>query len=262
MRTLLLTLAYDGRPYHGWQIQQNAPTVQAELQRALLETFGELPPIKGCSRTDTGVHARCFCVSLETASRIPCDRLPAALNCRLPRSIAVLSCREAPEGFHARYCSLGKRYSYEIWNSAVKNPFLDGLATQVPDRPAPLDEGRMAQDILPLLGKHDFAAFQAAGSTVGDTVRTVTRAEVVREGSMVKIIVAADGFLYNMVRIIAGTLLDMEHGRIPHGTMGEIIASLDRSRAGVTAPPDGLYLDEVFYPDELIPAAHTGKREE
>lgn len=243
-RTLLLTLAYDGRDFHGWQIQHNANTVQNELQKALRETLGELPPIKGCSRTDAGVHARCFCVSLETSCSIPCERLPLALNCRLPRTIAVLSCREVPEGFHARYSAKGKQYTYDIWNSPCKNPFLVGQITHVP---APLDAERMRENGLPLLGSHDFRGFQAAGSDVRDTVRTITRFDVTRTGDTVRITVAADGFLYNMVRIIAGTLIDMERGRIPCGTMAEIIESGERERAGFTAPPDGLYLDDVFY---------------
>ncbi len=250
MRNLLISLAYDGRAYHGWQIQHNADTVQAQLQSAMEKVFGSVPPIKGCSRTDTGVHARMFCVSFATEAKIPCERLIAALNVNLPRDIAVTSCREVPEDFHARYSCKGKRYSYEIWNSPVKNPFLDRLATRWP---WPLDADRMRKNGLPLLGTHDFSSFCAAGSSIdprdpdADTVRTITGLDVCRKGDMVMITVAADGFLYNMVRIIAGTLLDMERGRIPAGTMEEIILSCDRERAGHTAPPDGLYLDEVFY---------------
>ncbi len=250
MRNILLTLAYDGRAYHGWQIQHNADTVQAQLQQALARVLGEVPPIKGCSRTDTGVHARMFCVSLITEAKIPCERLVPALNVNLPRDIAVTACREVPRDFHARYSCKGKRYCYEIWNSGVKNPFLDRLATRWT---YPLDEESMRANGLPLLGTHDFSALCAAGSSIdpsdpdADTVRTITEFDVRRQGSMVYITVAADGFLYNMVRIIAGTLLDMEGGKIASGTMADIIASGQRSRAGHTAPPDGLYLDEVFY---------------
>ncbi len=250
MRNLLISLAYDGRNYHGWQIQHNADTVQARLQEALTRIFGTLPPIKGCSRTDTGVHARMFCVSFPTEAAIPCERLIMALNVNLPRDIAVTGCREVPEDFHARYSCKGKRYSYEIWNSPIKNPFLDRLATRWP---YPIDAARMKGNGLPLIGTHDFSAFCAAGSSIdprdpdADTVRTITELDVRREGDMVKIAVAADGFLYNMVRIIAGTLLDMERGKLPAGTMKDIIDSLDRGRAGHTAPADGLYLDEVFY---------------
>lgn len=250
MRNLLLQLAYDGRNYHGWQIQSNADTVQAQLQNALEKVLGSVPPLKGCSRTDTGVHARMFCVSIAVQSGIPCERLTAALNVNLPMDIAVTDCREVPEDFHARYHCAGKRYCYEIWNSPVKNPFLDRLATRWT---YPLNESRMKENGLPLLGTHDFSAFCAAGSAIdprdpdADTVRTISEFDVRREGDRVIITVAADGFLYNMVRIIAGTLLDMERGRIEHGTMKQIIGSRDRARAGYTAPPDGLYLDEVFY---------------
>jgi len=250
MRTLLIDLAYDGRAYHGWQIQNNADTVQARLQEALGKVFGTVPAIKGCSRTDTGVHARMFCVSFATQSSIPCERLVAALNVNLPWDIAVTGCREVPEDFHARYSCLGKRYSYEIWNSPIKNPFLDRLATRWP---WPLDVDAMRANGLPLLGTHDCSSLCAAGSSIdprdpdADTVRTISHFDVRREGNMVIMTVAADGFLYNMVRIIAGTLLDMERGKIEPGTMADIIVSRDRSRAGHTAPPDGLYLDEVFY---------------
>lgn len=243
-RTLLLTIAYDGRPYHGWQIQSNADTVQARLQQALSEALGELPDIKGCSRTDAGVHARMFCVSLCTKSSIPCDRVPSALNVRLPSSISVTSCREVPEGFHARYSVLGKQYSYEILNSRIRDPFLAGLATLYP---RPLNADSMQDEGMPLLGTHDFSSFCAAGGSVEDKVRTVTRFEVVRQGDMVKIRIAADGFLYNMVRIIAGTLLDIERGKLPRGSMSRIIDARSRAQAGITAPPDGLYLDKVFY---------------
>lgn len=243
-KNILLTIAYDGRNYHGWQIQQNGDTVQARLQSALAAVFGTAPAIKGCSRTDAGVHARMFCVSMTIKSALPNERIVAALNAHLPRTIAVLSCREVREGFHARYSSLGKRYSYEIWNSPVRNPFLDGRATHIPWR---IDENAMQSEGRALLGRHDFAAFCAAGSSVADTVRTVSELCVIRDGDMVRLTISADGFLYNMVRIIAGTLLDIERGKLPRGSIGDILESRDRSRAGRTAPPDGLYLDEVFY---------------
>ncbi len=247
MRNLLLTIRYDGRPYHGWQIQPNAPTVQNQLQEALSAVFGMRPDIKGCSRTDTGVHARRFCVSVKTESAIPCDRLIPALNTKLPGSVAVIDCREVRPDFHARYDSLGKRYCYELLNTPVRDPFYDRLATHWQ---YPLDEQSMMREGQPLIGTHDFAAFQSSGSSVTDTVRTVTQLEVVREGDMVKLLISADGFLYNMVRIIVGTLLDIQRGKLPSGCMGDIIASKDRSAAGFTAKPDGLYLDEVFYSAE------------
>ena len=245
MRNILFTLRYDGRAFHGWQIQRNALTVQEAFQEALFATFGARCDIKACSRTDAGVHARMFCVSARTESRIPCEKLVAALNARLPRTIAVTGCREVPEDFHARYSALGKRYSYEIWNAPVRDPFREGLATHWPH---PIDEKTMLADGLPLMGTHDFASFQAAGSEVEDTIRTVSGFDVLREGDLVRIVISADGFLYNMVRIIAGTLLDMQRGRLPHGGMTEIIEARGRSAAGFTAPPDGLFLDRVYYP--------------
>ncbi len=206
MRNVLLTIAYDGRAFHGWQVQENADTVQACLQKALAAVLGKAPPIKGCSRTDAGVHARRFCVSFPVESGIPCERLVMALNANLPRTVAALDCREVEDDFHARYSSLGKLYSYEIWNSPRRNPFLDGLATHYP---VLLDEASMNENGIPLLGTHDFASFCAAGSSVESTVRTVTHFGVVREGDLVKVQIAADGFLYNMVRSIVGTLIDM-----------------------------------------------------
>ena len=244
MRCVLLTIAYDGRAFHGWQVQNNAATVQACLQEALVSVLGAAPPIKGCSRTDAGVHARRFCVSFPLESSIPCERLVMALNARLPKTVAALDCREVPDDFHARYNALGKQYSYEIWNSPRRNPFLEGLATHYPVR---LDEESMHRNGLPLLGTHDFSSFCASGSSVEDTVRTVTHFAVRREDDMVKIEIAADGFLYNMVRIIAGTLIDMERGKISKDSMAEIIEAKDRAVAGFTAPPEGLYLEQVFY---------------
>lgn len=245
MRNLLLTLSYDGRAYCGWQIQKNAPTVQGELQRALTEAFGDRPDIKGCSRTDSGVHAREFCVSMKTDSRIPCERVPTALNTRLPRDIAVRSCHEVEDSFHARYSALGKRYEYLILNTPVRDPFYRGLALH---HPYPLDESLLSRCAGAFIGRHDFAAFQASGSSVRDTVRTVSDCNVRREGELVIFSVTADGFLYNMVRIMVGTLLSVSAGRLTEDELPEVILSRRRERAGVTAPPDGLYLDKVYYP--------------
>lgn len=249
MRNLLLTLRYDGADYHGWQVQNNARTVQSVFQEALEKVLGERPDIKGCSRTDSGVHARRFCVSMKTEKRIPCEKLIPALNVNLPEDIAVISCREVGEDFHARYSAKGKRYVYVIHNSPVRDPFLSRRALEHKTR---LDETEMDRAAQFFTGTHDFAAFCSAGSKVTDTVRTVSLAHVHREGDMVYFTVAADGFLYNMVRIMTGTLLEVSAGKIKAEEMPDIIDSLDRSRAGVTAPPWGLYLDEVFYEDGSV----------
>ncbi len=246
MRNLLFFIRYDGRRYHGWQVQQNALAVQAVFQEALRRVLGAAPEIKGCSRTDSGVHALEYAVSMKTESGIPCERLLRALNHFLPGDIAVTSCREAPLSFHARYSCAGKEYLYQIWNHPVRDPFREGLALHYW---YPLDEAvlnRAAQDFL---GAHDFTSFCTLdGRAPGDFVRTVTRAEVFREGDLVTFAVAADGFLYNMVRIMVGTLLRIAQGKFPPDAIPGILAARDRGRAGPTAPACGLYLHRVFYP--------------
>lgn len=244
MRNLLLTIRFLGTAYHGWQIQENAVTVQQRLQEALKTVLGHQPEIKGCSRTDTGVHAECFCVSLKTDSKIPCDRLPIALNVNLPKDIAAVSCVEVPEDFHARYNAKGKRYTYKILNTPLRDPFYEGLALHYP---RPIDAEALNNACQAYIGTHDFAAFCSSGSSVTDTVRTVFDANVRREGDMVIFTVSADGFLYNMVRIMTGTLLAVAEGKLSADDISGIIDSRDRNKAGITAPPCGLYLKEVFY---------------
>ena len=244
MRNLLLFLRFDGSAYHGWQVQENAVTVQQTLQDAIEAVFGARLPVTGCSRTDAGVHAKMFCVNFRTGSDIPCARVPYALNAHLPDDIGVYACRQVPDDFHARYSCVSKTYEYVMRNSPFRDPFAVGRATTVR---FPLDETMLDREAQAFLGTHDFAAFAAAGGSVEDTVRTVYSAHVRRDGETVSFTVQADGFLYNMVRIMAGTLLDIASGKLPQGSIPEIIRSLDRSRAGVTAPPQGLYLQSVQY---------------
>ena len=245
MRNLLITLSYDGARYHGWQIQENALTVQEVFQQALAKATGGGEDIKACSRTDTGVHAREFCVSLQTKSPIPPERLPAALNRWLPPDIAVKGCREVPQGFHARYSCKGKEYCYEIWNHPVRDPFLEGRALHYW---YPIDEKLLNEAASYYIGRHDFTSFCTLDSRdMGDLTRTVTEAQVERRGDMVAFTVAADGFLYNMVRIMAGTLLRVQQGKLRPGDIPGILAARDRRAAGPTAPACGLYLNRVFY---------------
>ena len=245
MRNLLVTIAFDGRAYHGWQIQSNAVSVQEVFQRALAGVTGEPVDIKGCSRTDTGVHARMFCISVKTGQSIPCERLVAALNRFLPKDIAVLSCREVAEGFHARYSCVGKEYVYEIWNAAVRNPFLDGRAYHYW---YPLDVEQLHQSAQDYLGSHDFTSFCTLDSRERENmVRTVRAFSVRREGDLVRMTVEADGFLYNMVRIMVGTLLRIAQGKFAPDCIPGIIRAKDRAQAGPTAPACGLYLNRVFY---------------
>lgn len=248
-RNLLLFLRYDGRAFHGWQVQKNAVTVMETLQDALEAILGERPLVKGCSRTDAGVHAAMYAVSFFTGSAIPCAGLVRALNARLPLAAAAFSCREVPHDFHARYSSLGKRYIYRIRNSEFRDPFWEGFSHRVS---MPLDEALLDREAKAFLGTHDFASFQNTGTQIADTVRTMTESSVTRRGELVEFSVAGDGFLYHMVRIMAGTLLEIAAGKIAPGSIGAILAAKDRSLAGFTAPACGLMLDEVFYdlPDE------------
>ena len=243
-RNLLLTICYDGSRYHGWQVQKNALAVQEVFQRELERILGGPHDIKGCSRTDTGVHALQYCVSVATENRIPPQRLTAALNRLLPKDIPGLGCREVEDGFHARYSCTGKEYLYKIWNSPVRNPFLEGYALHYPYS---LDHPLLHSAAQSFIGTHDFSGFCSAGSKVEDTVRTVRLCEVSREGELVVLRIQADGFLYNMVRIITGTLLRIAQGKINPESLPEIIASKDRTKAGPTAPACGLYLNRVFY---------------
>lgn len=243
-RHLLMIVRYRGTNYHGFQVQQNKVTVAQVLQDAVEQVFKSRLPIKGSSRTDAGVHANAFPVTLHTTSSIPCEALVRAMNVHLPQDVAVLSCREVPPEFHPRYDCVGKRYLYKIWNSPVKNPFLADLALY---HKYPMDVEAMDQAAQGFLGTHDFKAFCSAGSKVEDTVRVMTHASVRREGELVTFSITGSGFLYNMVRIMVGTLLEVSRGAIPPQAIPDIIQSGDRQKAGPTALPHGLYLDEVFY---------------
>lgn len=247
MRNLLLTISYLGIRFHGFQVQNNALTVAEVLQDAMEAVMGARDDIKGCSRTDSGVHAEEFCVSVKTACRIPCDKLVRALNVKLPPDVAVKSCREVPEDFHARYCSKGKRYEYRIHNTAEKDPF---HYKAVLEHPYPLDEQLLNEEAKAFIGTHDFSAFCSANSAVQDHVRTIYDCGVYRQGEQVVFYVEGDGFLYNMVRIMVGTLLGIAAGTIPRGKIPAILESKNRSQAGATAPAWGLYLCKVFYDEQ------------
>ena len=252
---LLLRIAYVGTRYGGYQVQPNADTVQARLNLAAERLFGYPCDIVGCSRTDSGVHAREFCAavtgrgsgSLETD--IPAARLPLAFSANLPEDICVYDACFVPSDFHPRYGVVMKEYIYRILNRAVRDPFEADRAYHLP-RPIPeaaLEQMNLAAEHL--CGTHDFRAFMAQGSKIADTVRTVYASEVTREGDILLYRVRADGFLYNMVRILAGTLVEVGEGKRTAGEIPDILRSLDRSRAGRTLPACGLYLNRVFYPE-------------
>lgn len=244
MRTLLLTVAYDGTDYAGFQIQLNGNTIQAEIEKALFRLTGSEIRITGSGRTDAGVHAAGQAISFDTDSRHQPATFVKALNAMLPRDIVVLNAEEAPPGFNARFCAIGKTYVYRIWTDPIRPVFERRYVT---DLGQTLDIAAMQQALSALIGTHDFAAFCAAGSSAKTTVRTMRRAMVEQKEKIVEISLEADGFLYNMVRIIIGTLIEIGTGKLPSNCLETALKSLDRSKAGPTAPPQGLCLQEVFF---------------
>ncbi|MCL2514281.1 MAG: tRNA pseudouridine(38-40) synthase TruA, partial [Oscillospiraceae bacterium] len=198
----------------------------------------------GCARTDAGVHANEYYCNFKTEKEIPLQKIPYALNANLPYDIAVLSCAEAQPDFNARFSCKSREYIYKIWNSEFRNPFLHKKALHYRYH---LDAELLDSEARAFLGIHDFFAFQSVGTEVKTTVRMVKKAAVERAGDMVIFTVEADGFLYNMVRIMTGTLLSASEGKIEKGKIPEIILSKDREKAGFTAPAEGLYLNRVEY---------------
>lgn len=244
MRNFKVTIAYNGAAYHGWQRQNNAYTVQEAFEDALFELLGEHITVNGCSRTDAGVHARQYVLSFQTASTITCRGVVFGLNAILEDDIAVLSCEEAPLDFHARYSCKGKEYVYIVHNSEIKDPFYKDTAYR---SWYPIDADRLDREAKAFIGKHDFKAFCSADCDKENTERTIFDFSVRRVGDTVHFTVSGDGFLYNMVRIMVGTLLYINDGKLPDGSIASLIDSRDRTKAGKTVPPTGLYLNEVYY---------------
>ena len=253
MTNLLLTIAYDGSGFHGWQKQPGARTVQGELEEKLGIVLRAPARLEGASRTDAGVHSLGQRATLRGDFGIPADRIPVAAN-HLLSDVRILSAEEKPEGFHARFDAVGKTYTYRFVIAAENDIFLRNYACLLESRP---NLGNMSQAIKYFKGTHDFASFQAAGGTEREsTERTIFSARI-NEGKgtdpagcpyqTIEAEVTGDGFLYNMVRIIMGTLLEAGYGRVAPKEIERIIAAKDRAGAGPTAPPQGLYLKEVYY---------------
>lgn len=252
MKKVLLTIAYNGHNYHGYQLQNDKPTVALELNRATKEAFGFECNVTGCSRTDSGVHALGFCLTVEPKNledeiTVPVDKIPIAMNIKLPNDISVLDAKEVPSDFHPRYSAIKKQYVYKIHASRIRNPFYDNFALEYGREIS--DEGveKMTRAATFFLGTHNFDAFMSVGSKIENTERTVFESRVTRNGDMVEFTVCADGFLYNMVRIMVGTLLAVESGKIKPEEIPSIIDSRKRERAGFTARAEGLYLEKIFY---------------
>ncbi len=239
-----LIIAYDGTAYHGWQIQKNGITVQEAVREAVKKVTGEAVNVIGCGRTDAGVHALNYACNFKTESSIPADRFKNALNTYLPKDIRCKSSEEVDEDFHASYSATGKTYIYRILNRPEADVFERNYSWHYK---YDVDIEKMRKAAEAFIGEHDFIGFAAAGFTVSTTVRTIYDLKVHENNGIITIEITGNGFLYNMVRIIAGTLVMMGNGKIDYTKAAEIIASKERKRAGITAPPDGLFLKEVFY---------------
>ncbi len=247
MRNLKVFIAYNGAAYHGFQRQGNAQTVQETVERCIGKLLKIPPPvIYGCSRTDTGVHARRFCFNVHIDSRIPCEGFIKGMNTLLPPDIAVLSCEDVPEDFHARYDTKGKEYVYLINNKPQRDVFMQNLAFHYPYK---LDIAAMEHAARLLEGEHDFGGFcRAEGKArVKTTVRTIYSVSVTENDGLCELRIHGNGFLYNMVRIVTGTLLYISEGRRTEEDILRALETGDRSLSGITLPPEGLYLNEVFY---------------
>lgn len=239
MKRVKLVVAYDGTAYHGWQLQPNAPTIEGELNRALSELLNEEIQVIGASRTDSGVHALCNVAVFDTEARIPANKISYALNRKLPEDIKVQSSEEVAPDFHPRHCDSRKTYEYRILNREFPLPTnrLYSYFTYIP-----LDEVKMQGAACYLVGEHDFKSFCAVAAVVETTVRTLYEVNVERQGEEIVIRVCGSGFLYNMVRIIAGTLMEVGRGNLEPDKIKEILEEKDRCAAGPTAPACGLSL--------------------
>lgn len=246
MRNIAIVLSYEGTAYHGWQIQKNLPTVQQALSKAVAMVTGECCAVTGCGRTDAGVHARVYLASFRTSSSIPIERLPYALNTHLPPDIVVSRAFAVSDEFNAIGSCVRKEYTYLIYNSRVRDPFYVNRAWFYPK---PLDETVMARAGAQFVGTHDFAAVRSVGTEVRSTVRTVYSYDVQRVGKRIYLRACADGFLYNMARAMAGTVVYAAEGKIAPEQIRAILASGDRTAAGPTVPAGGLYMTHLWYRD-------------
>lgn len=243
-KRILLTVSYDGTAYCGWQFQENGPSIQDELEKALQKALGTFTRVTGASRTDAGVHALGQRAHFDTVSAIPPEKYPFVLNRFLPEDIRVTEGIRVPDDFHARFMAAGKWYTYRIHNAPHASAVFRHCTAHVP---VALDTDVMRRCGRALLGTHDFAAFAAAGGQAKTTVRTIDAFSVERSGEEITLRVHGNGFLYNMVRIIAGTLIDVGHGKLDEQCMARALESKNRLDLGVTAPACGLELTRVEY---------------
>lgn len=244
MRNIKLTIEYDGTNYVGWQRQKNGMSIEERIEKAIVGITGEEVRLIGSSRTDAGVHARGQVANFLTDSKIPESKFSSAINSKLPVDIVIIDAQEVEEDFHSRYSSIGKKYSYRILNRKQPPAYLRNFVEYCPYE---LNFEIMANSSKAFLGKHDFAAFKSTGGSAKTSVRTIRYIELTKNEDLITINIEGDGFLYNMVRIIAGTLMDVGRGKIPYDSIPDIIHSRDRNRAGKTASACGLCLEKVYY---------------
>ena len=239
---------FDGSRYHGWQVQKTDTTVAGTIEAALGRLCGHEVKVSGCGRTDAGVHAERYCFNFRTSSRIPPDRLPLAANPLLPPDIVLCDALYAPDGFDANLSCVKKEYTYRIINSRIRNPFYAGRAHFYPAR---LDLDAMRRAARCFVGTHDFASVRSAGTETKTTVRTVHWYEVEELSGFVELRVCANGFLYNMARAMAGTLIYVSEGKLRAEDLPRLLERRDRRLTGPTVPPHGLYLTQLWYDGEI-----------
>ena len=249
MRNIALKLMYNGTAYHGWQVQKNAVTVCETIQKALEKITGEKVHLTGCGRTDAGVHAEHYVANFHTNSRIPLERLPFAINTHTPEDIAVKEALEVAEDFNAIGSCIKKEYTYRIYNTRLGNPFHVDRAWFYPRR---LDETIMQKAADQFVGTHDFRAVRSVGTETKTTVRTVYYFDITRDGDMIECRVGANGFLYNMVRAMVGTVVYAAEGKLNPEDIPAILESGNRTLAGPTVPPGGLYMTKLWYDEDVL----------
>ncbi len=248
-RNIALSLMYVGTAYHGWQVQKNGVTVESTLEKALAWVVGHPVKCVGAGRTDAGVHALRYVANFHTTSAIPCDRLPLAVNTRLPDDIVVTRATEVPPEFNAIGSCIKKEYTYRIYNFRIRNAFFVDRAGFYPKR---LDEGVMQRCADAMVGTHDFAALKSVGTETKTTVRTVYYFDIARTGDLIECKVCANGFLYNMVRAMVGTCVYASEGKLDPEDLPHIMDAKDRTAAGPTAPPGGLYMSNLWYEEDVL----------
>ena len=247
-RNIALKLMYNGTAYHGWQVQKNAISVAETLEKALAATVGHPVKCTGAGRTDAGVHAEVYVANFRTSSSIPMEKLPLAVNTRLPNDIVVVRAVQVPDSFNAIGSCRKKEYTYRIYNSRLGNPFFVDRAWFYPRR---LDEEIMARAAAQFVGTHDFRAVRSVGTQTKTTVRTVYYFDVERRGDLIECRVCANGFLYNMVRAMVGTIVYAAEGKLAPEDIPTILASGNRTLAGPTVPPGGLYMTRLWYDEDI-----------